>query len=666
LDLALLAARLLVAAVFVVAGVAKLIDRGGSRQAVMDFGLPAGLAAPIGLLLPVAEITVAVALILTATAWWGALGALLLLLAFMGGIAVNLAQGKTPDCHCFGQLHSEPIGWSTVVRNVVLSLIALFVLIAGYGHPGPDAVAWLGGLTWPERLAVGLGVLALLAAGAQWWLLLHPPVWLADRLPLLGGAHMVETPDTDASSAANEQPGLPVGSRAPRFRLPGLFGETMTLDALRAGGRAVALIFVSPDCGPCAALMPDIARWQLEYPSVLRFVLISSGTVEENRHKVEEHGLTELLLQKSFEVGSVYDVSGTPGAVIVHPSGVIGSPVAGGADQIRALLDQYVELLASQHGIELDDEGELARAMREAASPLEIGAPAPELQFEDLSGNSVRLADFRGRDTAVLFWSTTCGFCRSLEPVLQAWEDDQPEGAPNLLVVLDAPLEDRQSVPLRSPVLIDRDAAASGSLHGSGTPTAVLIDANGAIASQPAVGADAIRPLLRLDPVAPAPPPIQLRGRAPARPEIDLPTPAQDLPIGSPAPDVVFKDLRGGALRLSDLRGKDTLLLFWNGGDDLCRSIEPQVLAWETRRPASSELVVVVPGASGGNQIVSFGSRVVIDRDGSAARALGMTGTPTGLVIDAQGSVASDPADGVGPVLALLQRLSRETAEAPA
>ena len=36
--------------------------------------------------------------------------ALALLLAFVGGIVVNLARGTTPDCHCFGQLHSEPAG----------------------------------------------------------------------------------------------------------------------------------------------------------------------------------------------------------------------------------------------------------------------------------------------------------------------------------------------------------------------------------------------------------------------------------------------------------------------------------------------------------------------------------------------------------------------------
>ena len=86
LNTALLIARVLLALVFASAGVAKLADRSGSRQALIDFGLPRSLAAPLGILLPLAELEVAAALIPVATAWWGAMGALALLLAFVGGI----------------------------------------------------------------------------------------------------------------------------------------------------------------------------------------------------------------------------------------------------------------------------------------------------------------------------------------------------------------------------------------------------------------------------------------------------------------------------------------------------------------------------------------------------------------------------------------------------
>lgn len=98
----LLIARLLLASVFALAGVAKLADRAGSKQAVVDFGVPAPLASPLAILLPLCELVVAVALIPTPTAWWGAVGALALLLLFVMGIVLNLARGHKPDCHCFG------------------------------------------------------------------------------------------------------------------------------------------------------------------------------------------------------------------------------------------------------------------------------------------------------------------------------------------------------------------------------------------------------------------------------------------------------------------------------------------------------------------------------------------------------------------------------------
>lgn len=58
MDSFLLVARLLLALVFALTGAAKLADRAGSRQAIVDFGLPAGLASPLGVLLPLCELAV--------------------------------------------------------------------------------------------------------------------------------------------------------------------------------------------------------------------------------------------------------------------------------------------------------------------------------------------------------------------------------------------------------------------------------------------------------------------------------------------------------------------------------------------------------------------------------------------------------------------------------
>jgi uncharacterized membrane protein YphA (DoxX/SURF4 family) len=77
-DIFLLIARVLLAAVFGVAGVAKLADQKGSRSSLTQFGVPAFAVPAAALLLPLAELACAVALLRASWAWWGAAGALAL------------------------------------------------------------------------------------------------------------------------------------------------------------------------------------------------------------------------------------------------------------------------------------------------------------------------------------------------------------------------------------------------------------------------------------------------------------------------------------------------------------------------------------------------------------------------------------------------------------
>src|SRR5436853_4710360 len=114
---------------------------------------------PVCLLFPLAVLSVAVALVPTIMVWWGALGALALLLLFVAGIGFNLARGRQPDCHCFGQLHSAPAGWPTLIRNLVLAAVAGVVVAFGRSTPGPGVLDWLGPLPLSQRIEVLGGVL---------------------------------------------------------------------------------------------------------------------------------------------------------------------------------------------------------------------------------------------------------------------------------------------------------------------------------------------------------------------------------------------------------------------------------------------------------------------------------------------------------------------------
>src|SRR5262249_48845611 len=128
---------------------------------------------PVGILLPLAELAVVVALIPPILAWWGALGALVLLLLFAVGIGYNLARGRTPDCHCFGQFHSTPIGWPTLLRNLILVAIAGFVVTLGRTSAGPSPFDWLSALTAVQRIELLIGVILLGLLALEGWVLLQ-------------------------------------------------------------------------------------------------------------------------------------------------------------------------------------------------------------------------------------------------------------------------------------------------------------------------------------------------------------------------------------------------------------------------------------------------------------------------------------------------------------
>lgn len=485
--------RVLLAAVFLVASLAKLADPAGSRQALRDFGVPAPLAAPFGLLLPLAELVVAIALLPSSSTWWAALGALVLLLLFVAGIGSNLARGRRPDCHCFGQLHSAPAGWPTLLRNLVLAILAGFVVVCGQSVLDPGIFDWLIALPMIQRSeVVGALVVVALLVGAGW--LLFQIMAQQGRLLLRIEAAEAklasdgQLPQAPPASPALAVRGLPVGTPAPAFAIPNLMGETMTLAALRTPGKPLVLIFSDSGCGPCNALGPEIGHWQREYATNLVIVLISRGTAQVNRARASEHGLTHVLLQHDREVAQAYEVLGTPSAVLVRPDGTIGSPLAQGAEAIRALIQRPGRRMLPM----VVPHRDVVAASASPPAGLQRGEAAPAFSLPDLTGQLVHLADFQGSETLLLFWNPACGFCQRLLPDLKAWEARPPETRAGLLVVSTGAVAANTAMGLHSPVVLDEDWKIGNQFGASGTPTAVLIDAEGKIASALAVGAPAV------------------------------------------------------------------------------------------------------------------------------------------------------------------------------
>jgi thiol-disulfide isomerase/thioredoxin len=239
--------------------------------------------------------------------------------------------------------------------------------------------------------------------------------------------------------------------------------------------------------------------------------------VDENKAKISEHGLTKVLLQKDWEVSQAYEVRDTPSAVVVRPDGTVGSPVAGGVETIRSLVQQAVESQSPNAPLLLPGApapvqngngggpcpkcGKQHPAQDAPAMPqiLRVGEEASEVKLEDLSGKEVSLKeDFEGEETLVLFWNPGCGFCQQMLPDLQEWEGNPPEGAPKLLMVSAGTKEANEAMGMRSPVVLDQQFAVGKSFGAGGTPSAVLVDKEGKVASDVAVGAPAVLELAKV------------------------------------------------------------------------------------------------------------------------------------------------------------------------
>ncbi len=493
MALIVLAVRLLLACVFLVAAAAKLADRAGFGKALNDFGIPARIARPLRFLTPLAEAATAVLLIPGGTARWGAVGALGLLVVFSIAIGVNLTRGRKPDCHCFGQLHSSPAGWTAIARNGLFAAGAGFLLWKGGRFPLGSVPASAGG---GEILVLSFAIAAFLILGVEGWVIFHllrqhgRMLTRIVNLELrLNGAGVPDEKRVHAPSG-----GLPTGSTAPAFSAPLLAGGKMALGDLQATGKPVLLVFSDVNCGPCNLLMPHIADWQREHAAQVTLAVLSHGSIEEHRQKLGAIELQNVMLQEGLDISEMYRIAGTPSGVLLSVDGTVSATAAGPqaiADLVaQATVNQVPDSLLPARGFPIAKP-----VMASSPRRSRIGESAPAVRLPALDGRTVELAGFKKQETLVLLWNPNCGYCKRMLPELQAWEKTRPADSPNLYVISTGTEEANRALGLESTLVLDQEFGAGRAFGIQGTPSAVLVDDQGRIASEIAVGAKAVMAL---------------------------------------------------------------------------------------------------------------------------------------------------------------------------
>jgi peroxiredoxin len=320
-------------------------------------------------------------------------------------------------------------------------------------------------------------------------------------------------------------------------------------------GEPVLLLFFNPACGFCRELVPRLAASQRpelrgekpdseggKRPLVL---IISTGGPEANRQIFDEHKLDcPILLQKQSEVATAYQANGTPSGYLIDPDGKIASELAIGADALLALSSDQSKIKNQNSKIGANGDQRANRFANRTLGRskikrdgLKAGTPAPDFRLPRLDGRGeLSLSELRGQRALLVFSSPNCGPCNTLAPELEKFYRNQNgamkgrtvgegsitlspsdgeragvrssnragegEPSPTLQVVMISkgePKENRTKVKEHGftfPIVLQQQWEISRRYAMFTTPIAYLVNEQGIITHDVAVGTDAIQGLL--------------------------------------------------------------------------------------------------------------------------------------------------------------------------
>ena len=343
---------------------------------------------------------------------------------------------------------------------------------------------------------------------------------------------------------------------------------------------------------------------------------------------------------------------------------------------------------------------------------LSVGSEAPPFDLLDLVGDRRALADFRGHSLLLIFFNPACGYCRELAPKLAAFygvhrqeERDialpaaTSSGGKNKSAVIAGALQSGCTPPpqvlvittgdaeanrqlfdehkLICPVLMQKQVEVATAYQANGTPSGYLINAEGNIASQLAMGAEALLARASGQGSQPSTLNAQLAGsgngeertnrfkeRSLARSKIKR----EGLKAGTVAPDFRLPRPDGrGELSLGELRGRRVLLVFSSPGCGPCNALAPELEKFH-REHSEFEVVMISKGEPKENRakVKEHGLTfpIVLQQQWEVSRRYAMFATPIAYMVDQAGVISHDVAVGVESIQTLMAKVATGPLEA--
>jgi len=117
--------------------------------------------------------------------------------------------------------------------------------------------------------------------------------------------------------------GPTVGQRVEALEVEDLKGRGLRLGAPRADGKSTLILFVSPTCPVCKALLPVMKSSRDQERHWLDMVLASDGEPTEHRKFIADQGLEEFPYVMSAALGQSYQVNRLPYAALIDEDGLL-------------------------------------------------------------------------------------------------------------------------------------------------------------------------------------------------------------------------------------------------------------------------------------------------------------------------------------------------------
>lgn len=336
-------------------------------------------------------------------------------------------------------------------------------------------------------------------------------------------------------------------------------------------------------------------------------------------------------------------------------------------------LDIRLEKGAYQTGRNV--EGAIRDRQEEQGQPdfsgLPLGSEAPAFALTDLEGQEKTLDDYLGSPFVVGFFNTDCGYCKDLSPQL----GKLPKKSHPLVLISHGDLDANRTMATNDKwscdVVVEEEWDVAAQFKSAGTPSGYLVGADGRIASKQAIGSQALLELLEMEPQVPEPgedgdatdehgngngsgpvaTPVNRRDVSQSR------LPRDGLAVGTIAPAFALEDLQGKTRSLLDYRGKHVLLVFSDVTCGPCEQLAPELVKLYEERPGDFEIIMISRGEIEENKrkakAFGYSFPVLLQNGWEISKEYAMFATPIGYLIDADGIIVKDVAQGNEAILAL-------------